>query len=70
MPVPPSVFMSGGGVDLALFQGRHEYLNANMRKMFIWSLDGAQAMGNPLWFMAHRLPQFVLDINENLLVTS
>lgn len=60
----------GGGVDLALFQGHHEYLNGNMRKIFIWSLDGAQAMGNSLWFMDHWLPQFVLDINENLLVTS
>ena len=70
MPVPPSIFTSAGGVDLALFQGHHEYLNGNMRKRFIWSLDGAQSMANPLWFMDHRLPQFVLDINENLLVTS
>ena len=70
MPVPPSVFMSGAGVDLALFQGRHEYLNVNMRKIFIWSLDGAQVMGNPLWFMDHWLPQCALDINENLLVAS
>ena len=35
MPVPPSVFMSGAGVDLALFHGRHEYLNVNMRKIYL-----------------------------------
>ena len=66
----PSVFTSGGDVDLDLFQGHHEYLNGNVRKMFIWPLDGAQAMGNPAWFRDHWLPQIVLGLNENLLATS
>lgn len=59
----------GGGVGPCSFQGHHEYLNGNMRKIFIWSLDGAQAMGNSLWFMDQLAPQFVLDINR-IFVTS
>lgn len=45
---PPSIFISGVGLDL--FQGHDEYFNVNVRKVFIWPLDGAQVMGNPVWF--------------------
>ena len=35
---------------LGLFSGYYEYFHENVRKMFVWPLDGAQAMGNPVWF--------------------
>lgn len=50
-PCPFISLPSGGDDDgLCLFSGYYEYFNENVRKMFIWPLDGAQAMGNPVWF--------------------
>lgn len=33
---------------LICFLGYDEYFNGNLRKVLIWPLDGAQAVGNPV----------------------
>lgn len=47
----PTISLPAGGDDgLGLFQGYHEYFNSNVRKTFIWPLDGAQTTGNAVRF--------------------
>lgn len=50
----PSAWISGGEVGLDLFQGHYEYSNGKVREAFPRPLDGAQVMGNRVWFRETR----------------
>lgn len=69
MPVSHQSSCLGGGVDLALFQGHHEYLNGKHEKDIYLVTRWRCFHGQLIVVHGPLAPQFVLDINENLLLS-